>query len=254
MSEYIDYAEYYDYGTKIKEDIPFYLKYAKQTGSPILEIGCGTGRLLFPLAEAGHFVHGIDSSEKMLAIAKQKLTRINNPEHISITHANMVDFNLSEKSFKLAIATYRTFMYLLTQNEQIKCLSCIIEHLSPAALFIVDVYSPVPTHLAAPCDLEFKVYKEYNLPNGHKVIRKDRFIEKDFLNQINKSEMLFEEYDRNGVLVQSKMVPVVMRYSFRFELQLLLEKVGFKIDSLFGGYDERPYDGTGEIIFVAKKP
>lgn len=103
MPEYIDYAEYYDYDTNLKEDIPFYLKYANRVGSPILEIGCGTGRLLFPLAEAGHFVHGIDLSEKMLAIAKHKLTRINNPEHISIIQANMIDFDLSEKSFKLAI-------------------------------------------------------------------------------------------------------------------------------------------------------
>ena len=254
MSEYMDYAEYYDYDTKLIEDIPFYMKYAGQTGSPILELGCGTGRLLLPLAKSGYTIHGIDSSEKMIAVAKQKIEQTDLCERISITNANMIDFDLGEKSFALAIMAYRTFMYLLTQEEQIKCLSCVIQHLRPGGLLIIDVYSPVLSFLALPCEAEFKGYKEYTLPNGNRVIRKDRFIEKDFLNQINRSEMLFEEYNEKGTLVQSKVVPITMRYSFRFELQLLLKNVGFEIVSLFGDYDERSYGGTGEIIFVAKKP
>ena len=64
---------------------------------------------------------------------------------------------------------------------------------------------------------------------------------------------MFEESDPQGNLLRSRRIPLTTRYSFRFELQLLLEKAGFAIEALFGGYDRRPYDAAGEIIFVARR-
>lgn len=52
MSKYVDYAEYYDFDHRFEEDIPFYLEYAKETGGPILELACGTGRILLPFAKS----------------------------------------------------------------------------------------------------------------------------------------------------------------------------------------------------------
>ncbi|NIO00161.1 MAG: class I SAM-dependent methyltransferase, partial [Anaerolineae bacterium] len=66
MPRYVDYAEYYDHdhvGGPMTEDIPFYIGYAEETGGPILELACGTGRVLIPIAEAGFKVHGLDLSE-----------------------------------------------------------------------------------------------------------------------------------------------------------------------------------------------
>ena len=61
MPQYIDYAEYYDFdiATVPFADISFYLEYAHQCGSPILELACGTGRVLIPLAKAGFEMHGL---------------------------------------------------------------------------------------------------------------------------------------------------------------------------------------------------
>ena len=64
MSKYVDYAEYYDFEHPFEEDIPFYLEYAKETGGPILELACGTGRILIPLAKSGYKICGFKIYEK----------------------------------------------------------------------------------------------------------------------------------------------------------------------------------------------
>jgi SAM-dependent methyltransferase len=254
MPEYVDYAEYYDWDHVFTDDIPFYLEYAERTGSPILELACGTGRLLVPLAQAGYTVHGIDLSEKMLAAAREKIARKGLSDRISISQADMAHFDLPGKSYALAFVAVRSFMHLFTQPDQKACLSRVLNYLRPGGLFIVDVYAPNLSRLAAPGDGEFKLRREFVLPNGNRVVRKDRFVRNDYVNQVNESELLFEEYDGSGKLVRSRTVPLTTRYTFRFELQLLLENAGFEVVDLFGGYDQRPYEGTGEIIFVARKP
>lgn len=68
MSEYTPYARYYDLAHDTQKDVSFYLNYAKQSGGPVLELACGTGRLVVPLAKAGYMVHGVDLSEQMLSV------------------------------------------------------------------------------------------------------------------------------------------------------------------------------------------
>lgn len=103
-------------------------------------------------------------------------------------------------------------------------------------------------------DGQFILRKEFDLPNGHHVIRKDRFVKNDKVNQIQHWELKFEEYDCTGMLVRERVVPMDTRYIFRYELQLLLERVGFEIADIFRDYDKNAFDGTGEIIMVAKRP
>jgi len=112
-------------------DIGFYLDYARNCGSPILELACGTGRVLVPLVEADCEVHGVDISENMLAVCRRKV-------------------------------------------------------------------------------------------------------------------------EKKGL--RERLVPLASRYIFRFELQLLLERAGFELIELFRDYERRPYDGTGEMIAVARRP
>jgi ubiquinone/menaquinone biosynthesis C-methylase UbiE len=78
MLRYIDYAEYYDYDNAALPfaDIPFYLHYARQCGSPLLELACGTGRVLIPLAQAGFELYGIDISANMLAVCRRSVPRL----------------------------------------------------------------------------------------------------------------------------------------------------------------------------------
>ena len=254
MPTYVDYAEYYDIDHAITVDIPFYIDYANATGGPILELACGTGRVLIPIAEAGFTVHGIDISENMLQVARRKISEKDLWDRVNLTCGDMAEFDLPLKNFSMAFVAVRSFMHLFTQESQLGCLSCVHRHLKPGGILVMDLYAPRYSKLAQPPEEDFTVRKEYILPNGNRVIHKRRWMGTDPINQINTEEILFEEYGPDGVLVRTRMVPLDTRYTFRYELELLLEKTGFKVQSIYRDYDKNPYDGTGEIIVVAQKP
>ena len=254
MTEYVDYAEYYDHDHDTQVDIAFYLDYAQQCGSPILELACGTGRLLIPLAEAGYEIHGVDLSENMLARCRHKAEAKNLTDRTHLLLENMISFDLPRKDFALAYVPVRSFMHLDTQAEQIACLERTYAHLRPGGLFIVDVYAPSYRHMAMEPDQPFFLRRESRLPNGHTLKRWDRFVRNDPVLQINHSELRFEQYDAEGTLVRERTLPLTTRYTFRYEMQLLLERAGFELVDVFRDYDRNPFDGTGEIISVARRP
>ncbi len=254
MPQYVDYAEYYDLDHDMQIDIPFYLDLARQCGSPILELACGTGRVAVPLAEAGFEVWGIDLSENMLAVCRAKVERRHLADRVHPTLANMATFDLPCEDFALAYVPVRSFMHLFTQQDQISCLERVYRHLRPGGLFVVDLYAPNFSFLASEPDRPFILRREFDLPNGHHVIRKDRSVQNDIASQIQHSELRFEEYDAAGVLVRERTLPLYTRYTFRYELQLLLERAGLEVVGVYRDYDRHPYDGTGEIIAMARRP
>ena len=150
MPEYIDYAEYYDYDTASMVDAPFYLDYARQCGSPILELACGTGRLLITLAEAGFDVYGIDSSENMLSVCRRKIDEKNLAPRVHPTLADMADFELERRDFALAFAAFRSFMHLYTHEDQRACLQRTFQHLRDGGYLIIDL----PVKLGLGCVID----------------------------------------------------------------------------------------------------
>ena len=96
-----DFQKYYDWEFDIvcerqKHDVEMWKKFAGEFGDPILELGCGSGRITIPLAEHGYDITAVDVSDKMLSDLKQKSKHLHN---ISIVQADMTDFSL-EKKFK----------------------------------------------------------------------------------------------------------------------------------------------------------
>jgi SAM-dependent methyltransferase len=256
MSEYVDYAEYYDYDPNPKIDLDFYLEYAKLTSlsrGPILELACGTGRLAIPIAEAGFEIYGLDLSANMLALCRAKVESKNLTDSVHLSLANIAEFDLPRVDFTLAFIAVRSFMHLFTQQDQISCLRSVYKHLNPGGLFIIDIYAPNYEKLAEKPDQPFAYRKEFDLPDDHHVVRYDRFIKNDLKNQIQHSEIRFEEFDQTGTLIRERTLPLDTRYTFRYELQLLLEKTGFEVLEVYRDYDKNPYDGTGEIIMVAQR-
>ena len=255
MLKYVDYAQYYDHFHRgAIADFGFYLDYARQYGSPVLELACGTGRLLIPLAEAGIEMTGVDLSENMLAVCRQKVERRQLAGRVNLVHASMVDYELSRKDFALAFIAFRSFMHLYSQQDQLACLRRTYEYLRPGGALIIDLFSPIYKLLAQEPDQPFSVRGKSDLPNGHHLIRKDRFLKNDPVLQIQYAELRFEEYDSEGALVAERTIPLSMRYTFRYEMQLLLEKVGFEVVEFFRDYDKNSFDGVGEIIVVAQRP
>jgi SAM-dependent methyltransferase len=135
---------YHHHHQNFTEDLPFWQSLARWMGSPILELGCGTGRVLIPLAQNGHTVYGIDHSPAMLDFLQQRIpTELQ--ANIHLIEANMVDFEI-EAEFRLVLLpcnTYSTF----DSQARAQILSRIFRHLQPGGVFAVSM--PNPNLLAA---------------------------------------------------------------------------------------------------------
>ena len=120
-------------------DIEFYLDLARRAGGPVLELGCGTGRVLLPIASEGIPCTGLDVSPRML----EALRRKDAPPTLRLACAPMQDFDLGEVRFMLIYAAFRVFQHLYTEEDQLACLSCVRRHLAPGGSFAFDVFSPL---------------------------------------------------------------------------------------------------------------
>lgn len=110
-------------------------------GGTVLELGVGTGRLAIPLAAAGIEVHGIDSSEAMLARMAAK------PGGGAVhTHLGDMVHGLPDGSFHLAFVAYNTFFNLLTEADQRACFDAVAQRLTDGGSFVIEAFVPEAAH------------------------------------------------------------------------------------------------------------
>ncbi|MPZ49842.1 MAG: methyltransferase domain-containing protein [Dehalococcoidia bacterium] len=125
------------------DDVPFYVDLALEAhaaGQSVLELGCGTGRVTIPIAEAGAEVVGLDGSPAMLEIARRKAPNSDNPRWVQ---ADMRDFDLG-RQFGLAIIPFRSFLHLLTPEDQLSCLGHVHTHLLADGRLALNFFVPDP--------------------------------------------------------------------------------------------------------------
>jgi SAM-dependent methyltransferase len=130
--------EYEQFNPINEKEVDWYLRFAKSTGGPVLELACGTGRLLVSIARAGFDIHGIDLSTGMLAIAKKEISQLQ-PEiraRIRIHNMDMSNFRINRK-FGLIFIADNSFRELNTHKEQLRCLKCVYNHLRPNGKFLI---------------------------------------------------------------------------------------------------------------------
>jgi SAM-dependent methyltransferase len=250
-------AKYYDCipGYRDRPDQNFYLGYAQLAGGMILELGCGTGRILIPLVAAGYNTVGLDISPHMLSRCKQKLAL--QPEKIRnrvlLVQANMVDFELN-RVFDLVITPFRSFQHLLSIEEQLACLRCINNHLVMGGTLILDLFQVMFDRIHNPKYLEeMEDFAETELPDGTRLRRSSRVSAFHRSEQYNDVELIYyiaHPDGRKERLVQA----FPFRYFFRYEVEHLLTLRGFEVVDLYGNYDRSPLcNDSPEMIFVAKK-
>src|SRR5713101_9078630 len=143
-------ADYYDASPVVAgrtQDIAFYRSAAREFGDPVLELGCGTGRVTMALAEDGYRVTGLDLSERMLERAAQKRAALytEERERVHLVQGDMARFDLGE-TFRLVIIPFRPFHHLLEVPEQMNCLECVKKHLAPGGRLILDVFQRSEEH------------------------------------------------------------------------------------------------------------
>ena len=263
MSEFGGYesdpfvADLYDHTIHYaaRPDIGFYLDQAKSTTGPILELGCGTGRVLTPLAEAGRTIVGLDVSEHMLAKCREKLRNLPRDvqERVQLLAQNMVHFNLHQ-TFGMVIFPFRSFQHLLAVEDQLSCLTCANRHVVMGGRLVLDLFHVDPAHLFDPALHEEQIdFRDVKLPDGRVFTRSQRVAAFHRTEQYNDIELIHTityPDGRTERLVQS----FPWRHFFRYEVEHLLHRCGFKLLQVYGDYDKSPLsENSPDMIFVAEK-
>jgi SAM-dependent methyltransferase len=248
-------SEFYDYHAK-RGDIGFFVDYALESGGPVLELGCGTGRVLIPTARAGIEITGLELSAEMLKICRAKLD--SEPEEVrsrtSLVQADMRRFDLKRK-FSLVTITYGPFNNLVTVREQLDCLACIHRHLESGGRLVFDVFFAGPDVLAIHEETPIVTGRPpFLMPDGRRVTWGLRFHDVDYQHQIIHEELLYNILYPDGRR-QTLVYPSSLRFFFRYEVEHLVARAGFTVESVYADFNRAPYGSKPpeELILVVKK-
>ena len=226
-------------------DVDFYRGLAKESGGPVLELGCGTGRVLLPIARDGIACTGLDSSEAML----EELRGRRPPGNLRLVRGRMQDFDLASDRFGFIFSAFRSLQHVLTVEDQLACLGAVRRHLAPGGLFAFDVFAPKLERIA---QVEEPEAEEARWKEGETEVVRFTGVRRDPASQV--MEVTFRYESRSpGLPPESETVRTKMRYFFRYELEHLLARSGFTDIQVFGGFDRRPFDYfSGETVVLAR--
>lgn len=252
-------AEFYDHirPYRDRQDVAFFVEMARESGGPVLEIGCGTGRVLIPTAQAGIEIVGLDNSERMLAICREKLFRepAEVQSRVKLVRGDMRQFDLG-RAFHLVTTPFRPFQHLITVDDQLSCLASIHGHLANGGRLILDLFNPDMQRLVDEKYLSEQEDEEpFTMPDGRRVIRRNRIASRDPFRQVQQVELIYYVTHPDGR--DERLVHAFpFRYLFRFEAEHLLARSGFQVEDVYADFDKTPYGSKypGELIFVARKP
>ncbi|OGO28050.1 MAG: hypothetical protein A2Z16_04130 [Chloroflexi bacterium RBG_16_54_18] len=229
-----------------QEDLPFWLELAHLQGDPILELGCGSGRVMLPLARAGHFVLGLESDPDMLTVLQENLPP-GLAERVGTIQADMAAFELG-RLFALILLPCNAFS-TLTAKARGATLDCVQRHLTPQGLFAVSLPNPtmlrklpgrsqpeVEEHFPHPLDGEpVQVSSSWNRTAGHFVVR----------------------WDYDHLLPDGN----VERFSMQVRHELgsteayiaEIEAAGLHRVEIYGDYDRSPYSPESRYLIVTAR-
>jgi len=232
-----------------RRDLQFWVDLCREAGD-VLELGCGTGRVLIPSAGAGASVTGVDQALGMLERCRAKVQALpaNVAGRVNLVEADLTSFHLG-RTFPLVIVPFRPVQHLITVSEQLRFLECVRQHLSPGGKLVFDVYYPNLGMLVAPYSPEeVEDTPEFRLPDGRTLRRTYRLVKRRLSEQVNDVELIYY-LDGQRIVQQFQM-----RYFFRYELEHLLARSGLKVTALYGDFDKSEFvDSSPEMIFTASR-
>lgn len=235
MIDYDRIAHLYDteFAT-FADDMPLLRYYADQAGGPLLELGCGNGRVTVPLAQAGFRLTGVDSSAGMLNLARKRLAAARLSERVNLVQADMRRVHLDER-FGMGFIQVNSFMHLETSEDQRQALLCWHPFLRPGSPLILDLFNPdIATLLEA--DGRLMVDNQWRDPQSGAMVIKQLVRKIDLANQIQETIIVYDEVFPDGQ-TRRMLVPFNLRFLWRSEAELLLEICGYELEMVYGSYD-----------------
>ena len=256
------YAETYDDSVPDwPGEIDFYRALAgkvKSAGGTVLEIACGTGRVAIRLARDGVKVAGLDLSPEMIAVAEQKSTGLAN---VRWFREDMRAFRLKGK-FDLVLIPGHAFQNLNTPEDQAACLRCIKRHLNPGGVMVIHLDHMNAENvrwLGGLCGDKGGVFEgaeQFKRPQTGRQTRASRAWSYEPSTQTAIVRTIWEEMDADGQVVNRvEREPIRLHCIFRFEMEHLLARAGFRIEAVYGDFFRHELqDDSPGMIWVAKAP
>jgi SAM-dependent methyltransferase len=243
-------ARYYDLiHAELTADIGFVLTLAARAAGSLLELGCGSGRLLVPLARAGYTVTGIDSSPAMLSLARERLAAEPEPvqQRITLLEADMTAFELKEQ-FALAFVSYNTFMHLSPAQKR-ATLGHTRRHMQPGARLFIDLINPLAV-AQTPDDRLLTLERILAEPVTGDLLVQSASSRVDLDEQVLHISWLYDTSPAAGGPVQRTVVQARYHYLYPHELELLLEESGYRLEALYGSYNLAPFGEESDRLLA----
>jgi 2-polyprenyl-3-methyl-5-hydroxy-6-metoxy-1,4-benzoquinol methylase len=253
-SFYHTIAHYYDAENKGKDDdTALYLEVAAEEGAKtIMDVGCGTGRVMAPLADKGYTVHGIDSEAAMLEIAERYRAESAIRQKNMILHLGDVrtyDFN---EKVDLMLVPYNGLMHFHHQEEQLKLLKRLREWTSDDGLMVLDLPNAGEV-FATPETSALTFERTFLEPESGHMVMQMSYSYLDRTSQIFRVTWVYDEVTSDGT-VKRTSAPLVLYYYFYPEVKLLLERSGFEVEAVYGDTEYSPFEDGCERMIIFARP
>jgi SAM-dependent methyltransferase len=230
------------------DDLPFYEALALRTGGPVLELACGSGRVLAPMTAQGLEVVGVELSPPMLERARRRLAGAHPPARLVRQDMSQ---GLPAGSYALVLLALNGLGFVTTTEAQRRLLRDVADHLAADGLLAIDVVNPATL---------------FDEPQGIPVLQRTEpdegigaHVTKWMVQQLHPADQCFELHSFYDLVwadgTYSRLSDrTKLRYFSRFELELLLQDARLVIDGLYGDYEAGPFhDDSERQIFIARR-
>ncbi len=241
-------APYYDLDPAL-DDIPFYLSKIPSPDASVLELGCGTGRVLLPLSEACGYIHGVDHSDGMLDLCREKLHEASVPPtraRVSVGDITNLDI---DRTFDLIIAPFRVIQNLETDEQMDGLFETIRKHLGPRGTCILNVFRPYtdPDALRESWLRPGESLNWEQSKDGLRIRCHERRVGIDREKLIVYPELVYRSYDGDRQ-VDEAVLKISMRCYYPDQFVNLIESHGFETLERRGGYTGEQYGEGPELV------
>ena len=243
-----EYAAFYDWEnarTLGRKDVPFWRTLALGAGGPVLELGCGTGRIALPLGRAGVTVVGIDRSAAMLARARRRVARARLAHRVHLVRGDIRRLPFAGEDatrFPLVLAPYGVLQSLLRDADLASTLASVHAVLEPGCTFGLELVADLPSWREYRKRVSLAGWRRR--PGGSHVtlvetVRQDR---------ARRLTMFDQEFtERRGRERRVQRFSLAFRTLSVPQMARRLEKAGFSVTALLGDYRGGPWDERADV-------
>jgi SAM-dependent methyltransferase len=246
-------AKFYDHQSFPIDDVDFYISQLPSPKARVLELGCGTGRVLLPLSNHCAFIQGIDISEGMLEVCRGKLAEKGIPQETARADlGDISDLDLGEQ-FDLIIAPFRVFQNLAEDEQVDGFFKTIKRHLAPGGKAIVNTFRPY----YPPEEILERNSKNEVKQDGEQPHKEGRLVRTSYARKpaiLEGKRLVFfpnlvYQYFVGDALIEESVMKIAMRVWYSEQLVELVERQGFEITEKWGGYQGEVYgEGPEQVI------